>query len=188
MNIPESRYTPAKPDCPNPGHWHANDAFGTECEVSEGIYGLVRMMQPAIVVETGTYVGQTADAICRALVENGHGRLITIEKHPHTADLARGKLAPFIDSGVVQLVCGDAEKHELPHGEMVDLLFCDGGNRLAEIRNFLPFMSNRALILLHDSRRSMELEALEDLRFNGWTTLQIPTPRGVAICRKKEGF
>jgi predicted O-methyltransferase YrrM len=55
-----------------------NDA-GTEVEVSEFIYSLVRMIKPTAVLETGTHIGISSSYIAQALKENKKGDLITCE-------------------------------------------------------------------------------------------------------------
>ena len=50
-----------------------------EVEVGEFLYGLVRLVKPEKVCETGTYKGISAAYIALALKENGFGELDTIE-------------------------------------------------------------------------------------------------------------
>ena len=78
----EARFTPPRVECPHPERWTSEDIEATENEVIEGVYGLVRMLQPAYVVETGTHRGFMAASIGRALQANGHGRLDTVEIEP----------------------------------------------------------------------------------------------------------
>jgi predicted O-methyltransferase YrrM len=47
--------------------------------ISQGLlYTLVRNMRPNVVVEIGTYMGGTTEALCRALHANGQGMLYTV--------------------------------------------------------------------------------------------------------------
>lgn len=75
----ESRWTPARPDCPHPEYWTSTDAHSTEIEVSELVAAFVRALQPEYVVETGTCWGQTTELVGKALQANGHGRLVSLE-------------------------------------------------------------------------------------------------------------
>src|SRR4051812_7889171 len=76
----ESSYTRASEFCPHPEYYHSPDSEATEDEVSDFIAGLVRLIQPEYVVETGTYHGDTTIRIASALFDNGHGRISSIEK------------------------------------------------------------------------------------------------------------
>lgn len=52
---------------------------GVEREVGEFLYGLVRLLKPAFCLETGTFVGDSAAHISRALRDNQSGRLHTCD-------------------------------------------------------------------------------------------------------------
>ena len=59
--------------------WHITAQESAEDEVSDLAGAFIRALQPEVVVETGTYTGQTAVRIGGALAVNGHGHLWTIE-------------------------------------------------------------------------------------------------------------
>ncbi len=80
--LPESTWTPSRPDCPYPERWSSVDAYATESEVTELVAAMVRALQPEFVIETGSWVGTTTQAIGEALVRNGHGELISLEISP----------------------------------------------------------------------------------------------------------
>lgn len=79
-NFQEDRYTPPTHFCLHPEYWTSPDSEATEYEITELVASLVRAIQPEFVLETGTYHGHTAYSIGVALRDNGHGRLVTIEK------------------------------------------------------------------------------------------------------------
>jgi len=62
-----------------------------------GWYALVRAAQPDHVVETGTQLGLGSCAIAAALLENGHGRLTTIDIDPEAGYLIEEPWAGVID-------------------------------------------------------------------------------------------
>ncbi len=62
-----------------------------------GWYALVRAIQPDHVVETGTQLGLGSCAIAAALIQNGHGRLTTIDTDPESGYLIEEPLASVID-------------------------------------------------------------------------------------------
>lgn len=79
MGSSELDFTGANAMCAHPEYWHSEDEQATEREVIELVAALVRALQPELVVETGTYRGFMARAIGRALRENKHGRLVSLE-------------------------------------------------------------------------------------------------------------
>lgn len=83
MTLPEypeeSRFTPARGDCPHPERWHSSDADSTELELSVFISALVQAIRPDLVIETGSAFGQTSEQIGKVLDRAGFGRLISFE-------------------------------------------------------------------------------------------------------------
>ena len=52
--------------------------------MGEFLYGLIRMLKPDLVVETGCYKGGATRAMARAIIDNGFGvecRVVTCENH-----------------------------------------------------------------------------------------------------------
>ena len=90
----EDRHTAPHHVAPRPELWHAPDSDSTECEGSELVGGLVRALQPDLVVETGTAYGYTTLRIAEALDLNGHGRCVSLEidenRALHAESLLRG--------------------------------------------------------------------------------------------------
>lgn len=187
----EARFTRPRPDCPNPGHWHAPDAHATEAEVTELVAAMVRALQPELVVETGTHTAATAIAIGRALARNGHGRLVTIELNAAKAAKATEAIArDFIETDAgpsplpVTVVAGDSRAYtpEQP----VDFAFFDSSfdARVPEYRHLRASFSPRAVVMFHDTGPHHplrdKLRQLDDLDL-----IYLPTPRGVAIGRPR---
>lgn len=179
---PESDFTPPRPDCPNPHHWHADTAGATETEVVELLAALVRALQPETVVETGVLHGHTTRAIGEALARNGHGRLHAIEvDERYAAEAARA---------VAHL---PVTVHQVDSGRFVppapiDLAFLDSSleARPQELRDFAPYMHERTVIAVHDTgpqhpvRKAIDPIAAE----LGFVLLDLPTPRGLTIGRR----
>jgi predicted O-methyltransferase YrrM len=63
-----------------------------EVEVGEFLHGLVRLVKPRLCLETGTYVGDSAEQIGKALLKNGFGRLLTCDVDPETVKAASIRL------------------------------------------------------------------------------------------------
>lgn len=60
-------------------NWEVYDGTASEVEMGELLYGLVRMLKPRRLVETGTYKGHSTRAIGRACFKNGFGHLVTCD-------------------------------------------------------------------------------------------------------------
>jgi predicted O-methyltransferase YrrM len=78
--LPE--YHRATPECPHPERWHMYDSMTAEAEVLEFLYTLVTTIKPALVVETGSFLGVSTLWIAKALKANGFGRIISCEFDP----------------------------------------------------------------------------------------------------------
>lgn len=176
---PESTYTKASGECPHPEHWSSPDDYATETEVTELVASMVRALQPELVVETGTYRGDTMTAIGDALLRNRHGRLVTIETNPHRAERAR-ELAVGLP---VEVVNGDSRTWT-PDAP-VDFAFLDSSfdARPEEYRHLKQYFSPRAVVMFHDTAPHHPLR--ERLRQLDIDLVHLPTPRGVSIGRPR---
>ncbi len=110
---------------------HTSDQIPTELMSSPPLHlqllqWLIRLKQPRRVLEIGTFIGLSALSMARSLAEGG--RIVTIEKHVHCADLARQN---FIQNGLdhkIHLIVGDAFEvlKRLDLAERFDMVFLDG--------------------------------------------------------------
>jgi len=180
--FPESTWTPARPDCPHPQRWSATDADSTETEVTALVAALVVALQPDYVVETGTCVGNTAEAIGRALLRNGQGQLVTLEVDPVRAEQSRRRC-----DGLPVTVLGRSSLDWMPELP-VDFAFFDSDPvaRPLEFRRYLPWMHDRTVVGFHDTGPQHPVrELLAPLEHEGLlvSPLYLPTPRGVCFAR-----
>lgn len=126
------------------GLYSAWDDMAVELEAAEFLYGLVRMLKPRLVYESGTGQGYASKYIARALQDNGFGFLDTFEADPHWAAQA-----------AIALEGLPAKVHNRPlggHGGDPDLVFLDSGPdyRLGEIEEWLP---RDVPLVIHDAYR-----------------------------------
>lgn len=190
---PELAFTDPRDDCPHPEHWHAYDGYATEVEVTELVAAVVRALQPELVVETGTHVGQTARAIADALSRNSHGELITLELDDKLAAAAAHRFE--IDKHVT-VIAGDSLMYTPPRS--IDFLWLDSATylpvdgdepprsfRVAEYRWFRRWLSDRAVIMIHDTGPHREVTRSELDALDDFNVLHLPTPRGVTIGRPR---
>jgi len=61
------------------GKYHMFDDGGVESEVGEFLYGIVKVLKPEKILETGTYSGISSMYMAQGLKDNGFGHLTTVE-------------------------------------------------------------------------------------------------------------
>jgi Methyltransferase domain len=142
--------------------------------LSDGLilYGLARALKPDYIVETGVAAGVSTSFFGAALIENGHGRLFSIELPPDAARgraLADGSVYAWREYGVGWAV-PDEIRSAL--GERHHLILQDVRTALPELLQALPQVD----IFFHDDLHTpdhmlWEYEAV-------WPKL---SPRGVLV-------
>ena len=104
---------------------------------SQLLYGLVRWLQPEVVVEVGPYMGATSVWLARACQENGWGRVYLIEDCS-LENRSRDQLMYNLGACQVANACavrwGPSNREEL-WPEKVDLAFIDGDHSYAGCRD-----------------------------------------------------
>jgi len=191
---PESRWTARRPECPHPELWHSPDAQSTEIEVTELVARFVRALQPSLVVETGACIGQTSNAIGRALVANGHGRLLSLEPVSQLWQIASGRCSglpvDIVQSESLPCLTVPVERR----GEMsigtVGFAWLDSLTELripelVALRDF-GWLAPGAIIGVHDTGPQHnplgdQLRALPWIRY-----LDLLTPRGVVFLQVED--
>ena len=170
-------------ECPHPEHWSMHDAMSAEVEVVDFIAQLVRTIKPRLVVETGTHLGITAEAIGQALRDNGFGRLVTCEIDPTLFSEVRERieqagLGPFVDVRNISSL-------KLTVHSKIDFLFSDSDVtiRIDEVNRFMPMLSPKALVLIHDVNTGSHVQLRKKVAESGLSCVFLPTPRGLAICQ-----
>jgi predicted O-methyltransferase YrrM len=158
--------------------------MGCEIEVLELLGSLVYALKPSLVVETGSYVGYSAFYMGSALAKNRFGHLISCEVDEMCAAQARVRCQGLpVEVRITPSL-------ELDVDGPIDLLFCDSvpALRPLEIRKFFPQISNRGLIVVHDTNfYPRSFEALRELERGGLLyVLYLPTPRGLAIAQRTD--
>lgn len=176
----ESTWTRPSRWCPSPHCWTAPDDQGTEHEVSELVAALVRALQPEIVVETGTHLGQTAQYIGRALLDNGHGTLHTLEVDPDLHSSASSRVAGL------PVVCHLASSMEFEPPGPIDFAWFDSllHLRWPEFVRFWPRMHERTVVGFHDTATQHGPWSGVIFENEEWLdAIDLPTPRGVTLGR-----
>ncbi len=178
---PESTWTKPSVFCPKPHHWHAQDSMSTEAEVGDGVAGLVRLLQPDLVVETGSGWGTTTKKIGEVLKKNGHGRLIALDINlefvDSTAELCKGL--------PVEPLYADCNIWEPP--APIDFLFLDAeepGHRPQQFARLRPHLARGSVAVFHDAAPHHGLlPGLEALQAQGLIKrfVVLRNPRGLCV-------
>lgn len=87
--------------------WSMFDAWTAEVEVLDFLYGLVHMVKPRSIVETGAWLGRSSIAMASALRDNGFGQLTSIEVNAEAAAVARRNIEEAGLAKLVSLHVGD---------------------------------------------------------------------------------
>lgn len=188
------RIEPSVPtaECPNPDKYRAFDEMSAEVEVLEFWAQLVKTLKPRLIVETGTYRGLSAFYMGRALSENGFGKLITfeVEQSLHkTAGglIVKGNLDKFVECRLQSSLQGSVE-------DSIDILLLDSEPtiRLQELDHFWESLSDNAIIMFHDVctnewHRPLRERVLALDQSGKLSVVMLSTPRGLAVCQKREG-
>ena len=186
--LPE--YHRATPECPHPERWHMYDSMTAEAEVLEFIRTLVTTTKPALVVETGSFLGVSSLWIAEALKSNGFGKIISCEFDPVVFEKAKEKIAA---SGLSEWIELRNESSLEMHIEgTIDLFFSDSDMpiREAEVKRYLPQIRPTGIILIHDASSHLKIvrDAAFKLEADGLLScVFLPTPRGLVIAQKKAG-
>lgn len=179
MTATEDRWTPPNDWQPHPEYWHSDDAQATEHEVTELVAAFVRALQPEIVVETGAYIGQTSEAIGRALARNGHGHLYSVEVDEALA----GKAAQRCEGLPVTVVHGDSLSFTPPGEVGFAWLDSETGIRHLELQRLRRWLAPGAVVGIHDTGPQHRAAGLlwPLVRKGVFVPVTLRTPRGVTF-------
>ncbi len=186
--LPE--YHRATPECPHPERWSMYDSMTAEVEVLEFLRTLITTAKPALVVETGSFLGVSTLWIAEGLKQNGFGRIISCEFDPLVFAQAKEKIAA---SGLAEWIeLRNESSLEMKIPGTIDLFFSDSDMpvREQEVKRFLPQINPQGLILMHDA--SSHLKIVRDAAFKMeaeglLSVVMLPTPRGLVVAQKREG-
>lgn len=184
MSDQEDRFTVKSAFCPTPEDWHSPDSEATEDEITLLIGALVRAIQPEFVLETGTYFGHTAHEISMALFENGHGRLVTIEKESKTWQEANKRLAGLTN---VENIWGNTMEYVPP--QTINFAFFDSWQegRAEEFMRFynMGFLKGGTIVAFHDTAPHHQVwKYVKQLEDEGYIkSITIHSPRGLTIAQ-----
>ncbi len=155
--------------------WSSESGDGAEQEVGDFIYGLIRLIKPKVIVETGCYVGDTTVMIEKAIKDNKYGELYVCD----IADECIKETKKRVECSV-QKKTGVELIKEL--GDKIEFAFIDSGYdcREEEIEELIKHLDKGQMFVLHDTapqhskmREMSERIDLKKVYFN--------TPRGLTL-------
>ena len=175
----ESEFTKPNSWCPEPELWEAPDADSTEREVTDLVAAFVRATKPQLVLETGTSHGYTAEAIGRALIANGRGRLVSLELDAELVAIARARCEGL---PVDVLECDSASWAPEP-GQSIDFAWLDSHiiGRVHELKRLRTRFSPGAIVGLHDTGPQHPVHNVLHKVGLPWPRIRLRTPRGVTF-------
>jgi predicted O-methyltransferase YrrM len=167
----------------NEGEWSAtvsefsafNDA-GLEAEVGEYLYGLLRVLKPEWVLETGSHVGIGASYLGSALKQNKKGHLDTIEFLPELHKQAKERVERLGLNNYVTCHFGDVKDFTPQEGRVYDFILLDTEpqTRFAEFEKFYPYLKDGGFVFIHDLHRHLHQIPNEEHGFS-WPFGTLPS-------------
>lgn len=159
--------------------WSCPDPEATEDEVTAFVAAWVRATKPHRVAEIGTYLGHTAEAIGRALRENGRGWLHTFEFEYRRVSQARMRC-----EGLPVTVHDGDGNLDLPasaRGWSYDLVFIDGhlDNRQRSWFAWRDRIAPMGVAMFHDSVKYANVR--DFINTIPLPKVHIVSPRGLTI-------
>ena len=140
---------------------------GIELAVGEFLYGLVRMIKPLRILETGGHLGISATYFAAALKANGVGLLDSIEYERKHIVESKKRLREF---GLLQFVTTYHQSSlDFSTQSMYDIIFLDTEPqiRFEELLKFEKNLNRGGIIMIHDLGGSMCQVENKELGF-GW--------------------
>lgn len=165
--------------------WSTRDEQSAEDEVSEFLYGLIRLIKPSVVIETGCYEGDTTEAMAIALKDNNFGKLYACDIDSYRVKKVRDRISTL---GLpAQILCMTGRELILQMGSVPDFAFIDsspdGKIRGEEINTLLPFLRPLSMFALHDTAPQHPTIASVAGMIN-LPKVYLNTPRGLTLFQK----
>lgn len=184
----QPEYTPPTAECPHPERWTMLDSMSAEVEILEFLKQVVLATKPELIVETGTFIGESAIKMAEALRANGYGRIVTCEFDPVVFAKAKERIEASGLAGWIE--CRNQSSLEMEIEGTIDVFFSDSdlAIRENEIRHFLKQIRPNGLILMHDtsSHYAVARQAAFRLEQEGLISMiLLSTPRGLMMAQKR---
>lgn len=160
------------PEVTKQGYHSFNDA-GVECETGEFLYGLVRILQPDKILETGTHHGIGAAYLGMGLRDNYSGHLDTLEFLQPNYDTAVTRMTTLGLNDFVTCHLIDAANFKPPSTYNLILLDTEPQTRFAELIKYWDYLEDGGFVFIHDLHRHMHQIPNEEHGF-AWPFGKVP--------------
>jgi len=132
--------------------WCEFDAAASEGEMGDLLYGLVRMLKPVLVFESGCYLGHATRCLAQAVKHNVYGRVVSCDvdsdKVRKTQEALRDHANVDRDlSAVVEVREGRAIAQ--PELKEADFVFCD--SRYDDRAEEIHAVKSGCIVVVHDT-------------------------------------
>jgi predicted O-methyltransferase YrrM len=170
------------------------DPTGISNEEGELLYGLIRVLKPHRILETGTNIGVSTAYMALACRDNNVGHIVTIEHLDIVAERARKKLADVGLSEYVTVANCEVSKFGL-NGD-VDFMWLDTefDQRYAELVRFFPYVKPGGMIGIHDlceldnpAYGGVNSDMIRWMKIGILRVVNFNTTSGVALFQKSRG-
>ncbi len=166
----------------NEGEWSGtqsnysafNDA-GVECETGEFLYGMVRLLKPQNILETGTHWGIGASYMGMACKDNGLGHVDTYEFLSEIHQVAKRRIERLELTGEVSTHLQDVGTLTPAHQYQLMFLDTEPQTRFGELVRFFDYLAEGGFVFIHDLHRHMHQIHTEGHEF-AWPYGKIPFP------------
>jgi predicted O-methyltransferase YrrM len=188
----EPEHGPAWSGCVAPERWRCWTGQGAEVEVANLLVALVMALKPEVIVETGTHLGVTVNALAAGCRANGSGHVWSLEPDEGWIAAATHVLGSNGLVDYVTLVQGEdvvamIEAHDL--AGRIGLGYVDCGEptrrRASVAQAVLDNVTAHGVVLVHDTSEAWDAwgdglrGALSEMHWRG--IVHLPTPRGLTI-------
>lgn len=146
---------------------------GVEIEVGEFLYGLVRMMKPNNIFETGTHMGISSSYMAQALKDNGRGLLTTVEIEKEHIRRSQERWETLEISHKIMVDKEESLQYVLEYD--CELMFLDSEPefRFRELIRFFPRLKPGGIVIIHDLHPHMHQIPNEEHGF-AWPYKELP--------------
>lgn len=157
------------------------------------LYGLIRWLEPDVIVEVGTHIGYAACWMGRALEENGHGRLYCIDNWCWTEHDQKAQwevnLAACGVRDVVTLIEGRSQEVCWP--ESIDFAYVDGNHTYptSTLDCIKAKRLGAAVIAIHDTvacEGTARMARTVRYLWHDWDVLEDNAEQGLLIAKRQE--
>jgi predicted O-methyltransferase YrrM len=156
-----------------------------EAETGALLYGLVRVHKPRVCIETGTFIGESAYWIGKALQDNKFGTLISCDTETEHMEEARQRVKDL----PVEIRRQDGRELLLNSGTM-DFVFLDGGDPGVRDHQLEVLgdhnISPGGLLVWHDAVVWCQSMYNAFAPTHDWPHLILPTTVGLAIFQRPQ--